>query len=505
MAGRPARRSRGKRPARAKARRADGPGQARAWSLLQATLNATADGILVVDLDGNLVTHNRRFTEMWRLPTPLARTREARLRTVLAQLCDPQGFEVRLRALFADPKAERYDLLHLKDGRIFERYSQPQRIAGQIIGRVISCRDVTERTRAQAAAERAHEELRDALAWREAVVEGSRDAIFMSDSSAQFVAVNRAACELTGYRHDELLRMRIPDLHDEADLGAYRRYHPRILHGEEIVTEARIQRRDGTKVDVEFNNRRIAIGGAWYVHTVARDVTERKRVDEQLQRSRRLLRKLAQRLRDAHEEERARLARELHDQIGQALTAIKLHLETLGRTGDAGLKGPLGEGIRLVDRALQDVRTLSFELRPAMLDDLGLTAALSSYARRQAEAARLELHLVAPPLGERPPKEVETACFRIAQEAITNVVRHARARRLEIELQSKDHMLELRVRDDGAGFVAHGLASEAWDLGLVGMEERAVAAGGALDIESHHGRGTTVHAYFPLPARPAAP
>jgi signal transduction histidine kinase len=151
-----------------------------------------------------------------------------------------------------------------------------------------------------------------------------------------------------------------------------------------------------------------------------------------------------------------------------------------------------------VDLAVQQVRTLSFDLRPALLDDLGLAAALGSYARRQAEAAGLKLHLSARPLTRRPPSEVETACFRIGQEAITNVVRHARARRLDVTLRHRDGMLELQVKDDGAGFAADGPPQETWGLGLLAMEERAVAAGGALEIQSHAGRGTAVRAYFPL-------
>ncbi len=132
---------------------------------------------------------------------------------------------------------------------------------------------------------RSEEEVRRSLAWQEAIFEGSRDAMFISDARSRFTAVNGAACELSGYSRDELLRMRIPDLHEDVDLLAYEAFHDRILAGEEFVSEARIRRKDGRKVDAEFNNRRVVIGGASYMHTVARDVTERKRTEAALLRS----------------------------------------------------------------------------------------------------------------------------------------------------------------------------------------------------------------------------
>ena len=131
--------------------------------------------------------------------------------------------------------------------------------------------------------------LRQALAWQEAIFEGSRDAMFISDAGSRFTAVNSAACELTGYSRDELLRMHIPDLHEEVDLHAFEAFHDRIFAGEELVSEARIRRKDGRKVDAEFNNRRVTIDGISYMHTVARDVTDRKRAEEELRKSKQVI------------------------------------------------------------------------------------------------------------------------------------------------------------------------------------------------------------------------
>ena len=129
---------------------------------------------------------------------------------------------------------------------------------------------------------RLNTELQDALAWQRQIFEGSRDAVFVSDEQAGFVAVNQAATELTGYSREELLTMGIPDLHEEPDLAAYRAFHQRILGGEQILSEAPIRKKDGSKVAVEFNNRPITIGGRRFMHTAGRDVTERRQLEAQL-------------------------------------------------------------------------------------------------------------------------------------------------------------------------------------------------------------------------------
>jgi len=174
--------------------------------------------------------------------------------------------------------------------------------------------DITDRKRAE-------EALRGALAWQEAVFEGSRDAVFISDTDSKFVMVNLAACELTGYSKDELENMRIPDLHEEEDLVAYNMYHDRIMAGEEIVSEAKILRKDGTKVDTEFNNRCIRILDNSYMHTVARDITERREAEEKARR---------------HQSELAHISRlgtlgqmasELAHELSQPLCATLTHLE----------------------------------------------------------------------------------------------------------------------------------------------------------------------------------
>jgi PAS domain S-box-containing protein len=138
--------------------------------------------------------------------------------------------------------------------------------------------DNTELKKSEIALKRSHE-------WQKSIFEGSLDAIFISDEDSVLIAVNKAACDLTGYSKEQLLKMRIPDLHDEPDLEAYRKYFKRIFKGEKILSEAKVLRRDGTKVDTEFNNSLISVSGRLYMHTTARDITERKIAEEKLKAS----------------------------------------------------------------------------------------------------------------------------------------------------------------------------------------------------------------------------
>ncbi|OGK87989.1 MAG: hypothetical protein A2X52_13745 [Candidatus Rokubacteria bacterium GWC2_70_16] len=226
------------------------------------------------------------------------------------------------------------------------------------------------------------------------------------------------------------------------------------------------------------------------------------RLYRQLQETGERLRALSRQLMGAQEAERRRLARELHDELGQALTAVKLTLQALpGPGASAGLGGRLDEAMGLVDRALSQVRDLSLDLRPSLLDDLGLASALRWYVTRQAERSGLAA-TVAADLGEtRPGPDIETACFRVVQEAMTNAVRHAGARSVSVEVKGREGEIALVVRDDGAGFDVEAARSRATlgeSLGLLGMEERVLLLGGTLDIESAPGQGTEVRARIPL-------
>jgi two-component system sensor histidine kinase UhpB len=227
-----------------------------------------------------------------------------------------------------------------------------------------------------------------------------------------------------------------------------------------------------------------------------------RRAEAERENYSRKLRVLSRRLVEAQETERRNIARELHDQVGQLLTMAQLNLQALLQSAQSDEQAlRLNDTLDVVDNVLEQVRDLSLNLRPSMLDDLGLGPALRWYADRQATLAQLHLTIHIDPIEKRLDPVIETECFRIAQEALTNVSRHAKAHSVKVELRVENEQLHLRVRDDGVGFSVAATRDEAVrgaSLGLLSMEERAALAGGGLEWASNPGQGTEVHAWFPL-------
>lgn len=211
------------------------------------------------------------------------------------------------------------------------------------------------------------------------------------------------------------------------------------------------------------------------------------------------LRRLTAQALEIQEAERRHIARELHDEIGQTLTAVKIHLQAAERLAGLPEQAPhLREGVRAVEAMLPLVRNLSQSLHPPQLDDIGLVAALRWLLDRQARVGGFRAHFRA---DEVPglPRELAIVCFRVAQEALTNVVRHGAARDVWIEFASEGWEVHLSIRDNGTGFDAGEIRrrpASRGHLGLAGMEERVALAGGRFAIDSAPGRGTGIRAWF---------
>jgi signal transduction histidine kinase len=214
--------------------------------------------------------------------------------------------------------------------------------------------------------------------------------------------------------------------------------------------------------------------------------------------SRRVARDSLRRVVQGQELERQRLARELHDETGQALTSILLGLKTVEEASkDNTARSAVANVRKLVVETLQDVRRLAVELRPKALDDFGLVAALERLVQTFAEATGINVHLEAQLGTQRLPEEVETTLYRIAQEALTNIVKHAQAGNVSILLVRRDTAVAIVIEDDGRGFEPAQLRRDA--LGLVGMRERVALLEGKLTVESSPETGTTLAVEVPLP------
>ncbi len=224
---------------------------------------------------------------------------------------------------------------------------------------------------------------------------------------------------------------------------------------------------------------------------VCLDITERKRMEAQLQ-------EYARGLLEAQETERRRVACELHDEIGQALTGLRLTLDLTRRLPPDRLRPSLDQAQGLVQELTGKVRDLSLRLRPSMLDDLGLLPALLWHVERFAAQTRVRASLEHRGLEGRLPTEVETAAYRIVQEALSNVARHAGVGGCAVRVWLEEGVLRLRVEDEGRGFDARPTKGRAPSTGLSGMRERATLLGGRLTVESAPGRGTRLAAELPV-------
>jgi PAS domain S-box-containing protein len=235
---------------------------------------------------------------------------------------------------------------------------------------------------------------------------------------------------------------------------------------------------------------------------ITQDITERKRAAKDLEDANYQLRILSRQLFHIQEEERRHLARELHDEIGQTLTAAMINLKIIAPDVPARVIGRLDDSIQLLDRLLRQVRQLSLDLRPPLLDELGLAPTLRWLVDQQGQRAGLRVSFIDNVNGMEIDPAIQTTCFRVAQEAITNIIRHAGAKSVAVEVRREAERLWLVVRDDGKGFDPAALQQKPTQhstLGLVSMRERTLLARGGLEIRSAPGQGAEIRAWFPLP------
>jgi len=239
-----------------------------------------------------------------------------------------------------------------------------------------------------------------------------------------------------------------------------------------------------------------------------RDVTDRMMAHLALQDAHARMQALSSRVLAIQEEERRVMSRELHDDVGQTLGALKIGLHRLGRIAPEGQGALLEECLAAADSALERLRRLAHDLRPPQLEQLGLEDALRWLTERQRAATGLDIGFKCAGIaGRRPPAPLESACYRIVQEALSNATRHAGAASITVGVESDGNLLKVSVHDNGVGFdeaATRERTLKSGSLGLISMEERAQLAGGRLKIRSVAGGGTTISAVFPLRARQPA-
>jgi PAS domain S-box-containing protein len=392
---------------------------------------------------------------------------------------------------------------------------------------LLAVEDVTDRRRATVAVEVSEARYRR-------LFETAQDGILIVDArSRRIFDANPFLTDLLGYSRDDLVGKELWEIGLFQDVEASKAAF-RVLQGGGYIRyeDLPLRTKDGAQIEVEFVSNVYWVGEHQVVQCNIRDVSDRKRAETAVreafdrledrvrertaelaqanetlssaiaarERAEAARRDVVRRLATAQEDERRRIARELHDQIGQYLAALGLGLKALetaapeASSADQQLRHLRG----LTDLIGTEVHNLALEIRPTALDDLGLSAALSTYAEEWATRSGVKVDFQNAGVdGERLPPAVETAVYRVVQEAMTNVLRHARAGRVSLVLQRTSQGVVAVVEDDGQGFDPAAASQATGRLGLLGMRERVELVDGHLTVESVPGGGTTVIARIP--------
>lgn len=373
------------------------------------------------------------------------------------------------------------------DVQIDWSYNRDQQ--GRVQGFIAVITDITERQRMQ-----------QQLQLNQFSTDEAALAIFWLDNKDRFLYANTQACRSLGYSLAELRTMRVWDIDPEFPEACSEPFWQEIRQKKVARFESIHRRKDGSIFPVELSVRYAAYQGKEYNFAFAQNITERRRVEQRLVESTQRLQQLSRRLLSVQEEERRALARELHDDFGQQLTALKLNLAMLERDlRDPAHQARLADCINIVESARESIQNTARQLRPAILDDLGLVEALHWYARSQAERSGCTIE-IQDRLPMLLPPEVETAVFRIVQEAVNNALRHGQSRRIDITTGVDQRELTLVIQDDGVGFDpdTRAAAKNPSGLGLISMSERTTLLGGRFSFASRPGAGVRIEAAIPL-------
>jgi two-component system sensor histidine kinase UhpB len=485
---------------------------------LQATFDALAEPMCVFDADGRILRQNRAEVELFGFDTPPATIEE---RAAHIELRDADGQQISPEHLPARMVLAGTTLVGLDAPRVVARGADGGDHwfllggapicddTGAVIGGVIIFHDITERR-----------QLGQQLRWQASMLERAHDAIFMWELDGPILYWNHGAELLYGYSSEEAVGQRSDQLLKTERPVTPGEFQEALEREGEWIGDMRQTTRDGHRLVVESRHQLLVeTDQRRYVLEICRDITERLELEADLRRSHedleqrvrertrtlasanRSLRRLSRQVLDAQETERRRIARELHDEIGQALTGVKMLLEMAERqerAKDAEPRQPFPEVRDAIDGALTRVRELSLDLRPAMLDSFGLLSTLLWRFETYSRQTGIQVAFHHTGLDQRFAPEVETGAYRIVQEALTNVARHAAAPVVCVQMMATDTALHLYIVDEGVGFAADEAMAAGLSTGLTGMRERALLLGGKFLVSSTSGAGTTIEVELPL-------
>lgn len=470
---------------------------------LGAIVESSHNAIVGRTLDGTIMSWNKGAEKIFGY---LPEEAIGRSITMLFPVDQMYIVETNSEAIRQGRMIESYEGVRLrKDGRrihVSATVSPVKDENGNTVGVASIARDITERKLAE-------EQRLELLTRNEALVQASAEIIYDWRPPIDELKWEGDFGRILGYTPAEM----------GADTASWiGRVHPDDL--DRVLREVEECTRERRPYDLEYRFRRSDDSYTWMhdrglplVNSEGRlermvgffrDISESKRAEKELRTSRERLRSLAAYLQSVREEERSRIARELHDEIGQVLTGIKFTLVTSLRDPHGRATSNLARALALTNELIGKVRDLSLQLRPAMLDDFGLLAALRWHLDRFRTQFDIKVNFKHAGLeGRRLEPEAEIAAYRIVQEALTNVARHAKIDKVDVSVSADEGAVRLRIQDKGAGFDPHSMSLSATG-GLSGMRERTTLLGGWLKIDSVPGSGALVSAELPLGTKASA-
>jgi len=465
---------------------------------------AAQHGILILNADTAQVMDANPFMKLL-----LGYSQEEFLGKKLWELGPFKGEEAS-KATFAE--LQHTDILHYeglsletKGGRMIDvEFISNSYLVGQ--QRLIQCNlhDITERKQREQAI-RASE-----LKYRK-LFETAQDGILILEAdTGRINEVNPFLLKMLGFSHEEVVGRFIWELSPFDDIVSNQEKLMQLqMEGYVRYENLPLETKDGRMIAVEFVSNVYSTGDCNVIQCNIRDITIRKQAENALKKSHAQLRALIARLQSVREDEAIRIAREIHDELGQQLTGLKMDLiwvlrklsELPGSPSINTILERVSDTPKMVDAITITVQMIATELRPAVLDTLGLGTAVQYEARRLKERAGISCKVHLPAIEPEMTPELSTALFRIFQECLTNVTRHSQASEVKVELNTEDGWMTLRVQDNGCGITIAALESPL-SLGLLGMKERASLLGGKIIITRDEDQGTIVTARIPIHAIP---
>jgi len=385
----------------------------------------------------------------------------------------------------------RQRMMRKKNGSVIQTEVRSQQLPD---GRFLSViRDLTERINAQAQIQK-EKELSDSI------INSLPGLFYLIDESGKYIRWNKLKEEISGYTANEMSRMNSLDFFEGEEKELVRqRIKEGITKGVTDI-EAHLVTKKGKKILFYFAGIAIDYEGKKCLMGTGIDISDRKKAEQELEESYKAIRKLTEHLQNIREEERAHIAREIHDELGQQLTVLKMDISWINKKigiQDESVKARMKELLVMLDETVKSVRRISSELRPSLLDDLGLTAAMEWQLTEFEKRFEIKTVFKSDDAEIKLSESVKTALFRILQESLTNVARHSEAKKVTVSLNRKNGSVVLSVVDNGVGFDKQNAIGKK-TLGILGMQERTSMIGGTYEISGKPGKGTRVVVTIPL-------